>query len=128
MAKHKGCGVSSGICGRMTFGSGELDPNGYWEFPCKPCARAHKADHPDCEVWPSADAKVDTRPKSRADIVVYDFIQQSWHESDDSRGVHLSVHKDDASGDHINIFLPERHASRLAVSLRRLYPDAVDEL
>ena len=33
------CGVSTGICGGLTFGSGKLDDNGYWEFPCYTCAR-----------------------------------------------------------------------------------------
>lgn len=31
------CSSSSGICGSMTFGSGKLDPNGYWENPCEIC-------------------------------------------------------------------------------------------
>lgn len=33
------CGTSTGICGRLTFGYGELDDYGYWEFPCSACAR-----------------------------------------------------------------------------------------
>ena len=36
------CGISTGICGSLTFGSGELDNNGYWEFPCERCERYFK--------------------------------------------------------------------------------------
>ena len=32
------CSSSTGIHGGMTFGTGELDQNGYWEFPCRACA------------------------------------------------------------------------------------------
>lgn len=32
------CSVSTGIHEGLTFGSGELDNNGYWEKPCKICA------------------------------------------------------------------------------------------
>lgn len=32
------CLVSTGICKRLTFGSGRLSPNGYWEIPCDHCA------------------------------------------------------------------------------------------
>ena len=35
------CSVSTGICGSQTFGSGELDDNGYWEHPCGACERQH---------------------------------------------------------------------------------------
>jgi hypothetical protein len=37
---HEECGFSTGICGRITAGTGELDANGYWEFPCEQCASA----------------------------------------------------------------------------------------
>jgi hypothetical protein len=36
----------------MTFGSGGLDNNGYWEFPCPECARAFEAKHPGEFAWP----------------------------------------------------------------------------
>jgi len=36
------CGASTGICGSMTFGKGNLDYYGYWEFPCKVCEKAWK--------------------------------------------------------------------------------------
>lgn len=32
------CSRSSGICGAITFGWGDLDEYGYWEFPCRICA------------------------------------------------------------------------------------------
>lgn len=47
------CGVSTGIHDGPTFGSGELDDNGYWERPCGPCARRWEAEHPeDGPAWP----------------------------------------------------------------------------
>jgi len=48
------CAVSSGICGALTFGSGELDDNGYWKNPCVLCALAWKSwdDGTDDVVWP----------------------------------------------------------------------------
>lgn len=48
------CGVSTGICERPTFGSGELDSNGYWEVPCSVCARAWEAKNglEEGQCWP----------------------------------------------------------------------------
>lgn len=37
------CCCSSGIHDGITFGSGELDQFGFWEFPCRPCAVAADA-------------------------------------------------------------------------------------
>jgi len=34
---RKECCASSGICESVTFGTGKLSFNGYWEFPCKEC-------------------------------------------------------------------------------------------
>lgn len=34
---NEGCSVSTGICGSLTFGWGNLDDNGFWEFPCEKC-------------------------------------------------------------------------------------------
>lgn len=34
------CCVSTGICGNLTFGKGELCDYGYWEHPCRPCMKA----------------------------------------------------------------------------------------
>lgn len=39
---HSKCRVSTGICGSLTFGQGELDPNSYWGFPCEHCAKNYK--------------------------------------------------------------------------------------
>lgn len=33
------CACSTGIHEGLTYGSGELDDYGYWEFPCWECAR-----------------------------------------------------------------------------------------
>ena len=44
--KDPKCGRSMGICGSITAGKGELDPNGYWEFPCKQCE-----DYFDGALW-----------------------------------------------------------------------------
>jgi hypothetical protein len=54
IAKQYGfCGVSTGICERLTFGGGELDDYGYWEFPCDECARENEKNYPeDGECWP----------------------------------------------------------------------------
>jgi len=50
------CAVSTGICESLTYGSGELDPNGYWEFPCNTCARAAELRHPESgSCWPFAE-------------------------------------------------------------------------
>jgi hypothetical protein len=32
------CCASTGICGKTTYGTGELDQNGYWEYPCNICS------------------------------------------------------------------------------------------
>jgi predicted kinase len=36
------CSTSTGICGSLTFGHGNLDNNGYWEHPCVVCEDAHE--------------------------------------------------------------------------------------
>lgn len=41
---RKECYASSGICGSVTFGTGELNQYGYWEFPCKECENAWKRE------------------------------------------------------------------------------------
>lgn len=47
------CSVSTGICEHLTFGQGNLDPNGYWEKACGKCARAHEEVFPESgECWP----------------------------------------------------------------------------
>ncbi len=46
------CGVSTGIHRGLTFGSGDLDVHGFWENPCRLCARAYEKDHPGKKAWP----------------------------------------------------------------------------
>lgn len=62
---NAGCCASTGLhadddvsLSGMTFGSGRLDENGYWEFPCDPCARAFEVAFPEatpCWPFPSQD-------------------------------------------------------------------------
>jgi hypothetical protein len=56
------CGTSTGICERVTFGSGELDPYGYWEHPCRPCAEAWEKSHPGAACWPNEHHTIDEGP------------------------------------------------------------------
>lgn len=47
------CCASTGICEHTTFGCGELDRFGYWEFPCFRCARKWERLHPEeGPCWP----------------------------------------------------------------------------
>lgn len=56
------CCVSTGIHDGLTFGSGDLDPNGFWEYPCAPCARRNEELYPeDGECWPFKPPKKPTR-------------------------------------------------------------------
>lgn len=58
--KDFGCGdfnccASTGIHDGLTFGKGKLSDNGYWQFPCQPCARAWDKENPnfqDGPAWP----------------------------------------------------------------------------
>lgn len=50
---NKDCKISTGICGSLTFGSGELDDLGYWQKPCKNCAAAWKNEFPNDDVLPN---------------------------------------------------------------------------
>jgi hypothetical protein len=52
------CGTSSGTDDSLTFGSGDLDPNGFWEHPCLVCAMAHLSQFPMDRVWPRDQAMV----------------------------------------------------------------------
>jgi len=45
------CSASTGICESTTFGSGELDQYGYWEFPCSICAREYERKYGEI-CWP----------------------------------------------------------------------------
>lgn len=42
------CFCSSDPFDQMTFGKGKLDFNGYFEFPCIPCAEEYVSKHPEC--------------------------------------------------------------------------------
>lgn len=53
------CCSSTGICDNMTFGTGELDYYGYWEFPCKECE----------EAW-----------RKRKQITIKYFLKTPWQE------------------------------------------------
>ena len=47
------CGVSTGIHDGLTFGSGDLDQNGFWEHGCEKCARLNEKLYPeDGRCWP----------------------------------------------------------------------------
>jgi tRNA(Arg) A34 adenosine deaminase TadA len=47
------CGISTHIGDLLTFGTGKLDGNGFWERPCEACARAHEQQFPeDGPCWP----------------------------------------------------------------------------
>lgn len=47
------CGISTGFHEGLTFGSGDLDFNGFWEKPCDLCARAWEKAHPENgPCWP----------------------------------------------------------------------------
>jgi hypothetical protein len=49
---NRNCACSTGICERLTFGSGELNDCGYWEFPCWTCARDYEKENPGENAWP----------------------------------------------------------------------------
>ena len=51
---NKDCEVSTGVYDHLTFGSGELDENGFWEYPCEDCARHHEIMHDETPgtCWP----------------------------------------------------------------------------
>lgn len=72
------CSVSTGIHEGLTFGSGRLDHNGYFEFPCAPCARAYEEKHPeDGECWPGKDqdiAELSALVKARCDKDDKEFV------------------------------------------------------
>jgi hypothetical protein len=58
--KDHECNVSTGIHGGLTFGSGSLDSNGFWRFPCDGCARKHEEKYPeDGKCWPFESSPTD---------------------------------------------------------------------
>jgi len=48
---HK-CEVSSTVYECLSFGTGELDFNGFWEHGCYECAREHERQFPGDICWP----------------------------------------------------------------------------
>jgi hypothetical protein len=51
------CGTSTSIDDvTLTFGGGNLDEWGFWQFPCAPCAEDFKKANPQYKVWPVEDA------------------------------------------------------------------------
>jgi len=56
---HDKCRVSTGIHGYLTFGSGRLSGNGFWEHPCGECAKAWEQQFPeDGPCWPHTDEQI----------------------------------------------------------------------
>lgn len=52
------CSVSTGIHDCLTFGTGELCDNGFWEDPCWECAREHEKQFPKCgPCWPHTESQ-----------------------------------------------------------------------
>jgi hypothetical protein len=53
------CGISSNVFDILTFGTGKLDPDGFWEHGCYECARAWEAQFPkDGPCWPHTDEQL----------------------------------------------------------------------
>lgn len=49
------CSVSTGICERLTFGTGKLNDYGYWEHGCPECAHECEKQFPEWgPCWPSS--------------------------------------------------------------------------
>jgi hypothetical protein len=46
------CKASTNINEDPSFGTGELDDYGFWEYPCYECARAFEKLHPEYKCWP----------------------------------------------------------------------------
>jgi len=52
-ADHSKCLASSCMSEAVSFGRGELDTHGFWEFGCYHCARAWEQNQPEYdEAWP----------------------------------------------------------------------------
>ncbi len=53
------CSVSTGVHDCLTFGTGNLDANGFWAVPCPECAREHERQFPECgPCWPHTDEQL----------------------------------------------------------------------
>jgi len=58
--------VSTSIGDFLTFGSGELDANGFWEHPCYECARAHEKEYPeDFPCWPFSEEYIEDLKRNK---------------------------------------------------------------
>ncbi len=54
------CHLSTGIHDCLTFGTGDLDANGFWEYPCWECARKHEREFPECgPCWPFTESQLE---------------------------------------------------------------------
>lgn len=50
---HEKCCVSSTVTESLSFGTGELDDYGFWEYGCYECARAWEKQFPEeGACWP----------------------------------------------------------------------------
>lgn len=52
------CGASTGLHEGVTFGKGFIFESGFFELPCRPCAKAWDELHPNDEfgpAWPFKD-------------------------------------------------------------------------
>lgn len=57
---HEDHKCSTGIHDCLTFGWGELDAFGFWEFPCGECARHHEQQFPqDGPCWPHSEEQIE---------------------------------------------------------------------
>lgn len=54
------CQISTHILDCLSFGTGKLDGNGFWEHPCWECARAWEKQFPeDSPCWPHTDEQLE---------------------------------------------------------------------
>lgn len=80
---NKDCGVSTGICDSLTFGSGYLDDHGYWNNPCWTCARDWEKNHPDEECWPfeAKSPPKDTDPTWEEQSNLWQDTEDEWSDA-----------------------------------------------
>jgi len=66
------CGVSTSMfMEQLTFGSGDLDEYGFWEYPCAICAREYERRHPeDGMCWPLREKQ----PLTREDMLTAEVL------------------------------------------------------
>jgi hypothetical protein len=69
------CGISTGVCERLTVGHGRLSFHGYWEFPCLACAKRIGANPKLAQygVWPASEEEA--KP---GDPALYDEEDERW--------------------------------------------------